>query len=291
MLTPFHSAASLVGVHLSDEGSASSGAKSLEAPIIVRPPPPPNLPRHPWLPSASPPSSPTAVRGRRLRLCRHPRRPSVKASSGAGAAAEVGESPSSPSLLSPSRSVSSSPRRALRQHSSSSRSHSLASGRSVGLFNLEAYLKFLGVGWAERKVALAFRWPRLAVVDGVLQVLLATPIGEQLKQLPINKDVIDGPSVEFVKRSHWEGSALITLAEDFPYASGKRADVVTTRTIDADGRMVQGVFGRQPRRVHESMAMMRAACRHICRNSIPTCAQNKSAAPRSAQHVASPVPS
>ena len=145
-------------------------------------------------------------------------------------------------MLSPSRSVSSSPRRALKAAQLKLALAFVGEWKSVELFNLEAYLKFLGVGWAKRKVALAFRpQPVFAVVDGVLQVLLATPIGERLERLPINEDVIDtDPSgVEFVKRSHWEGSALITLAEDFPYASGKRADVVTTRTIDADGRMVQ----------------------------------------------------
>ena len=81
---------------------------------------------------------------------------------------------------------------------------------------LEVYLKFMGVGWAKRKVATAFRpAPVFAIVDGVLQILLTTPIGERLERLPVDEPVVDtDPSgVEFVKESSWDGGTLVTLAK------------------------------------------------------------------------------
>ena len=104
----------------------------------------------------------------------------------------------------------------------------------------------MGVGWAKRKIALAFR-PELsfAVVDGVLQVLMPSPIGERLERLPIDQEVIDiDPSGNtFVKVSSWDGTALVTVARD---ASGKAPEVVTNltevvtrRVIRDDGCLVQ----------------------------------------------------
>ena len=97
----------------------------------------------------------------------------------------------------------------------------------------------MGVGWAKRKIALAFR-PELsfAVVDGVLQVLMPSPIGERLERLPIDQEVIDiDPSGNtFVKVSSWDGTALVTVARD---ASGKPPEVVTRRVIRDDGCLVQ----------------------------------------------------
>ena len=113
---------------------------------------------------------------------------------------------------------------------------------------LEPYLKHLGVPWAKRKLAAAFS-PELsfAIVDGVLQVLMPSPIGERLELLPINQEVIDvDPSGnEFGKVSSWDGPTLVTIAQD---KSGKTADTTTTRQIRAsDGALLQtntnaGVF-------------------------------------------------
>ena len=54
---------------------------------------------------------------------------------------------------------------------------------------IEGYLKHIGVGWAKRKVAVAFR-PELsfAIVDGVLQVLMPSPIGERLERFPLDRE-------------------------------------------------------------------------------------------------------
>ena len=158
VLTPFHSATSLVDVHLSDEGSASSIAKSLEGAVDAAATPSSQSPAPPVVAVGKPSSSPTAVPESSPAPLQTPTATLGKeASSGAGAAAEVGESPSSPSLLSPSRSVSSSPRRALKAAQLKLALAFVGEWKSVELFNLEAYLKFLGVGWAKRKVALAFR--------------------------------------------------------------------------------------------------------------------------------------
>mmetsp|Transcript_13435 Transcript_13435/g.34431 ORF Transcript_13435/g.34431 Transcript_13435/m.34431 type:complete len:488 (+) Transcript_13435:79-1542(+) len=105
---------------------------------------------------------------------------------------------------------------------------------------LEPYLKHLGVPWAKRKLAGAFN-PELsfAVVDGVLQVLMPSPIGERLELLPINQEVIDvDPSGnEFVKMSAWDGPMLRTVAKD---KAGKTADTTTTRVIrESDGALIQ----------------------------------------------------
>ena len=62
--------------------------------------------------------------------------------------------------------------------------------RNTQTTNLEPFLKHIGIGWAKRKVAVAFR-PELsfALVDGVLQVLMPSPIGERLERFPLGEEV------------------------------------------------------------------------------------------------------
>lgn len=96
------------------------------------------------------------------------------------------------------------------------------------------------MGWAKRKVASAFR-PELsfAIVDGILQVLMPSPIGERLETFPIGKEVTDtDPSgKQFVKVSQWVQGTLSTIATD---SGGKTPVVVTTRAIRADdGALIQ----------------------------------------------------
>ena len=115
----------------------------------------------------------------------------------------------------------------------------VGSWRNTSTTGLEPYLKRLGVGWAKRKLALAFRpEPSFAVVDGVLQFLMSSPIGERLERMPIGEEIIDVDPTgkEFIKVSRWEGSKLITVAKD---RSGKSSDFVTTRHIRDDGTMTQ----------------------------------------------------
>ncbi|KOO35146.1 fatty acid-binding adipocyte [Chrysochromulina tobinii] len=68
----------------------------------------------------------------------------------------------------------------------------VGSWRQVSVTNLEGYLKHLGIPWAKRKLAGAFK-PELsfAIIDGVLQVLMPSPIGERLELLPLHQEVID----------------------------------------------------------------------------------------------------
>ena len=49
-----------------------------------------------------------------------------------------------------------------------------------------------GVGWAKRKVALAFK-PQLsfALVDGVLQCLMPSPVGERLEVFSLDEGMPD----------------------------------------------------------------------------------------------------
>ena len=72
--------------------------------------------------------------------------------------------------------------------------HLVGEWRNVQTTGLDAYLKFLGAGWAKRKVALAFR-PELsfAVVDGTLQLLMPSPIGDRLEKFPFDKEVRGRP--------------------------------------------------------------------------------------------------
>jgi len=104
--------------------------------------------------------------------------------------------------------------------------------------NLEAYLKHIGVGWAKRKIANSFKpqssW---AIVDGVLQVLTPTPLGDRLETFPLNveqSDEIDGQA--WVKSHRWEGTKMITTATD---PTKKKPDFVTERWIDGDDMLNQ----------------------------------------------------
>ena len=87
VLTPFHSATSLVDVHLSDEGSASSIAKSLEGAVDAAATPSSQSPAPPVVAVGKPSSSPTAVRSSPAPLQTPTATLGKEASSGAGAAA------------------------------------------------------------------------------------------------------------------------------------------------------------------------------------------------------------
>ena len=111
--------------------------------------------------------------------------------------------------------------------------------KNIQTNNLEAYLKHMGVGWAKRKIALAFKpEPSFALVDGVLQVLMPSPIGERLERFPLDAEEQDTDPYgkTFYKRTWWEGSVLTQSAT---YPNGKTAETLTTRQIDADGHLVQ----------------------------------------------------
>ena len=116
----------------------------------------------------------------------------------------------------------------------------VGSWKNVHTSGLEPYLKHIGVGWAKRKVAVAFK-PQLsfALVDGVLQCLMPSPVGERLERFALDEDIPDTDPVSgqlFLKRTHVEGATLHTVARD---AAGKKADFVTTRYIDEGGRLIQ----------------------------------------------------
>ena len=68
----------------------------------------------------------------------------------------------------------------------------VGSWRNTQTTNLEPYLKALGVGWAKRQVAMAFK-PAVSfvIVEGVLQVLMPSPIGERLERFPLDEEVPD----------------------------------------------------------------------------------------------------
>ena len=97
------------------------------------------------------------------------------------------------------------------------------------------------VSWAKRKVASAFSpEPSFKIAaDGVLQVLMSTPIGDRLERFPLDAETEDADPVSgnpFVKRSYWDDDTLFTVARD---PNGKKADFVTRRRIDANGRLEQ----------------------------------------------------
>ena len=105
---------------------------------------------------------------------------------------------------------------------------------------LEDYLKHLGVGWAKRKVALSFKpeasW---AVVDGVLQVVTPTPIGDRLETFRLGESEVDvdPDGNRFWKRSEWKGARLVTTATD---ANGVKPPFVTERWVEPKmGRLTQ----------------------------------------------------
>ena len=91
---------------------------------------------------------------------------------------------------------------------------------------------------AKRKIANSFKpqssW---AIVDGVLQVLTPTPLGDRLETFPLNveqSDEIDGQA--WVKSHRWEGTKMITTATD---PTKKKPDFVTERWIDGDDMLNQ----------------------------------------------------
>ncbi len=73
--------------------------------------------------------------------------------------------------------------------------------------NLDEYLKALGTSWAKRKIAGAFKpdssW---AIVDGVLQVLTPTPIGNRLERFVLSEPQQDADpyGVPFTMTSSWQ---------------------------------------------------------------------------------------
>jgi hypothetical protein len=97
--------------------------------------------------------------------------------------------------------------------------------------NLEAYLKHIGISWAKRKIALSFKpQSSYAVVDGVLQVMTPTPLGDRLETFPLNEeqtDEIEGK--KFTKTHRWVGSKMVTTAKD---PTGAKPDFVTERWVD-----------------------------------------------------------
>jgi hypothetical protein len=80
--------------------------------------------------------------------------------------------------------------------------------RNTQIHDLEPYLKHLGVGWAKRKIATAFRpEPSFAVVDNVLQVLMPSPIGDRLERFPLDEEVPDTDPCVQRRATHRESTA------------------------------------------------------------------------------------
>ena len=116
----------------------------------------------------------------------------------------------------------------------------LGSWRNISTKGLDAYLREMGVSWTERRVAAGFR-PKISISlsEDTLRIRMPLPFGERVEKLPIGEVFVDSdPSgKQFIKRSYWEGSTLVTNAED---PSGKLKDVVTRRWIRAsDGALMQ----------------------------------------------------
>ena len=101
------------------------------------------------------------------------------------------------------------------------------------------YLKYLGVGWAKRKLAEQFKpeasW---AVVGGSLQQLLPTPLGTRLERFSVHEPVVesDPDGNEFVKDTKWEDGKLTTRARS--KLKPHLPEFVTRRWIE-DGKLVQ----------------------------------------------------
>ena len=83
------------------------------------------------------------------------------------------------------------------------------------------------------QVALAFKpEPSWAIVDGALQVMTPTPIGDRLETFRPDESTtdVDPDGNTFVKRSAWRGGRLVTTATG---TSGEKPPFVTERWIDA----------------------------------------------------------
>lgn len=111
--------------------------------------------------------------------------------------------------------------------------------KNVKTVNLDPYLKHMGVAWAKRKLAVAFK-PAVSfsIVQGVLQSLMPSPIGERLERFPLDEEVPkpDPDGKVFLERSWWEGDTFTSCAVD---PSGKKADTVTTRRVNESGNLIQ----------------------------------------------------
>lgn len=116
----------------------------------------------------------------------------------------------------------------------------LGEWRNVHSSNLEAFLKKVGVSWAKRKVALAFK-PEVAFsmgATGMLHLKMPSPIGDRHESFPLDRKVddVDPLGRTFHRTARWDGATLETVARD---PTGKVGDFVTRRSIREDGVLVQ----------------------------------------------------
>ena len=76
------------------------------------------------------------------------------------------------------------------------------------------------------------------MVDGVLQVMTPTPLGDRLETFPTNgteqTDEIDGQT--WLKSHRWVGNRLCSTAR---HPAGAKPNFETERYIDEDGTLVQ----------------------------------------------------
>ena len=118
-----------------------------------------------------------------------------------------------------------------------------------------SYLKALGVSWAKRKIAEQFK-PEVswAVVDGVLQLIMPTPLGTRLERFPTDEAVVeaDPDGNEFSKRTAWEEGQLVTRAQSL--AKPNQPPFITRRWLEGgrlrqinehDGARMSRVFGKK----------------------------------------------
>ena len=112
--------------------------------------------------------------------------------------------------------------------------------QNVRTDNLEEYLKHIGIGWAKRKLAVGFKpvgsW---GIVDGVLQVMVPTPLGDRLETFPLavtlpTTDPDSGRAFEMT--TVWEpppadgGPRVLCTTTTDPL--GKKGDFVTRRWVE-----------------------------------------------------------
>jgi len=111
--------------------------------------------------------------------------------------------------------------------------------KNVQSDNVGNYLKHLGVGWAKRKVAEQFK-PEVSwsVVDGVLQLMMPTPLGTRLERFPMHHKVIeaDPDGNEFSKSITFANDQLITQAQSI--TKPKDPLFITRRWMD-NGKLMQ----------------------------------------------------